>query len=405
MGGGGILPSNAPKPSPMPLTRRSFVTQTTATLLSPHLLAQTTPAPTTHPDVAAIDHDRILAAADAALLQPPTPLTSLPIPHSPGTPHDLYTQPPTTPSNPDTQPSSPHADTLLRLTLLIPTLASAALITATADPTRSQRYSAHAAAHLRAWFVDPTTAMTPNLEHAQQDPSPTALPRPQAILETTGLAELAVSIPFLNLAPEDLQALRVWFTQFTDWLTTSRLGRLARDAKDHTGSSWLLQTAAFARLTANDKLLNDLRLLFRHSTLRAQILADGTFPHELTTPRPYANSLFNLDLLAGAADLLSTRFESVWDYELQDGPGLRSAIARHAPYIADRNSWPFPADRALFKQLPCRRPALLFAARAFQRPDYATTWRTLTPAQPTDPTLLRLFPIRQPLLWTTRQRT
>ncbi len=387
----------------MSLTRRSFLTQTTANLLTPHLLAQAAPAPTTHPDVAAIDHDRILAAADAALTQPPTPLTSLPIPHSSGTPHDLYTDPPTTPSDPDTQPASSHADALLHLTLLVPALAAATLLTGTSDLARSERYSAHAAAHLRAWFVDPSSAMTPSLDHAQQ--TSTTLPRPQAILETTGLAELAVSLPYLKLPAEDFTAIRSWFTQFTDWLTTTRLGRLARDTKDHTGSSWLLQTAAYARLTANDHLLNDLRVQFRHSTLRGQILADGTFPHELTSPRPFANSLFNLDLLAGAADLLSTRFESVWDYELQDGPGLRSVIARHASYIADRNTWPYPADRALFKQLPCRRPVLLFAARAYQRPDYATTWRSLTPAQPADPTLLRLFPIRQPLLWTTRQRT
>ena len=387
----------------MPLTRRSFLTQTTASLLTPHLLAQAPPAPTTHPDVAAIDRDRILAAADAALTQPPTPLPSIPVPPTTGTPHDLYTEPPTTLSDPDTQPVSSHADALLQLTLLVPALASATLLTTTSDPARAQQYSAHAAAHLRAWFVDPSSAMAPNLEHAQQ--ASAALPRPQAVLETTGLAELAISIPYLQLPANDLTALRTWFTQFTDWLTTSRLGRLARDTKDHTGSSWLLQTAAFARLTANDHLLSDLRVQFRHSTLRAQILADGSFPHELTSRRPYANSLFNLDLLAGLADLLSTRFESVWDYELQDGPGLRSAVARQTPYIADRNTWPFLADRILFKQLPCRRPALLFAARAYGRPDYATTWRQLAPAQPTDPLLLRLFPIRQPLLWTTRQRT
>ena len=362
-------------------------------------------APTTHPDLAAIDHDRILAEADAGLAEAPAPLTTISVPHSTGTPHDLYTEPPTTLSDPETRAPSPQADALLRLGLLVPSLAAATLLTAAADPARAQRYRAHAAAHLRAWLVDPATAMTPDLEHAQQHSGPDAPPRPQAILETTGLAEIAVSIPFLQLSPEEMQALRTWFTQFADWLTTSRLGRLARDAKDHTGSSWLLQTSAYARLTANEKLLNELRGQFRHVTIRAQILADGSFPHELTSSRPYANSLFNLDLLAGAADLLSTRFESVWDYELQDGPGLRAALARHAPYIADRNSWPFPADRALFKRLPCRRPALLFAARAYGRPDYAATWRELTPPVPTDPPLLRLFPIRQPLLWTSRSRS
>lgn len=393
----------------MSLTRRTFLSHTTATLLAPHLLAQATPAPTTHPDVAALDHDRILAAADLALTQRPNPLTAIPIPHSPGAPHDLYTLAPN-PAEPTSEPSNPHADALLQLSLAVPALAAATLLTGKSDPARAAKYAAHAAAHLRAWFVDPATAIAPNLTYAQLSPITSAInPNLRGIVETTGLAEVAVSIPVLEqtsaLTLEDRTALRAWFTAFTAWLTTSTLGRLARDAKDHTGSSWLLQTASYARLTGDDHLLAELRNHFRHTTLRAEILADGTFPHELATPRPYANSLFNLDLLAAAADLLSTRFESVWDYELQDGPGLRSAIARHVPWIADRTTWPYPADRAFFKQLPCRRPVLLLAARAFQRPDYATLWRQLTPAQPTDPTLLRLFPIRQPLLWTTHPRT
>src|ERR1700678_3807055 len=49
-------------------------------------------APATRPEVAAIDHDRILAAAQRYVTQPPTPLTSLPCPRSPGTPHDYYSE-------------------------------------------------------------------------------------------------------------------------------------------------------------------------------------------------------------------------------------------------------------------------------------------------------------------------
>ena len=119
---------------------------------------------------------------------------------------------------------------------------------------------------------------------------------------------------------------------------------------------------------------------------------------------PYRNSLFNLDLLAGICVLLSTRFESLWDTELQDGPGMRAVIARFAPYVARRAAWPYPSDQTLFAQLPCRRPALLFAARAYAQPDYATLWRDTTPAQPADATLLRTFPIRQPILWQTQPK-
>src|ERR1700731_3631615 len=60
----------------------------------------------THPDVAAIDHDRVLAAAEPMLTLPPAPLTAFPCPRSPGTLNDFYSEPedyfpdPTSPTAP-----------------------------------------------------------------------------------------------------------------------------------------------------------------------------------------------------------------------------------------------------------------------------------------------------------------
>ncbi len=228
---------------------------------------------------------------------------------------------------------------------------------------------------------------------------------PEGVAETSALAEVAQTLPFLArtdaLPPATLAAIKAWFADLLKWLTTSRLAGLARDRKDHVGSSWLLQCTAYARLLADDTTLSELRHHFKTVTLRAEILADGSFPHELSSPTPYRNSLFNLDLLTAACELLSTRFETLWDFQLQDGPGLRVALARHVPFIENRGAWPYRADARLFNSLPCRRPALLFAARAYQRPEYATLWRSLNP-DPTDPAILRTFPIRQPILWVTR---
>jgi hypothetical protein len=147
-----------------------------------------------------------------------------------------------------------------------------------------------------------------------------------------------------------------------------------------------------------DSALAELRHRFRSVTLRAQIAANGSFPHELPSATPFRDSLFNLDMLAGICLLLSTRFESVWDYELQDGPGMRSAIAYHFPFIADRGAWPFRSDATHFKELPGRRASLLFAAHAYQRPEYAAVWTRLPP-DPPSPEILRTLPIHQPLLW------
>ncbi|HUZ96275.1 MAG TPA: hypothetical protein VMU57_15320, partial [Edaphobacter sp.] len=75
----------------MPITRRIFCTQAahavTAGILLPRAL--TAESSTSRPDVAAIDHGRILKAAQAYLAKAPTPLTALPCKRSPGTPHDF----------------------------------------------------------------------------------------------------------------------------------------------------------------------------------------------------------------------------------------------------------------------------------------------------------------------------
>jgi len=398
----------------MPTTRRIFCSQTATLLLTPRILLSQSKS-TAHPDVAAIDHDRILHAADQALTQPPTPLTSIPAPHSPGTPHDFYSEAadywpdpaaPTGPylSRPD--PPNPaaftaHRDALLNLSIAVSALTAAFVL------TTDQPYAAHAIAHLKAWFLDPATSMTPSLLYAQVIP-PAKTGRFEGVVEAVPLAEIVQSIPFLTnadaLAPADRAALDKWFSDYFDWLNTARLAGLARDTKSHHGTSWLLQASAIAHLNeADDRPLTALRHQYKTSTIRAQIVADGVFPHELTTPNPYRNSLFNFDMLAAICLLLSTRFESVWDYDLQDGPGMRSAVARHYPYILDRGTWPYRADAAYFTDLPLRRPGLLFAARAYERPEYADLWKTLPP-DPTIPELQHTFPIRQPLLWVTRPK-
>ena len=401
----------------MPTTRRDFCSQAAALLITPRILAQTPSSPSkasARPDVAAIDHDRILQAAGRYLTLSAVPLTTLPSKLSPGTPHDFYSEAedywpdPAAPEASYIQRSgapnpgafTAHRDALLNLSLYVPALTAAFVL------TREERYAQQAAAHLRAWFVDPATSITPSLLYAQVIP-PAKTGRPEGIVEAVHLAEVAQSIPFLAnseaLSKTDLAIIQRWFSDYFEWLTTSRLAGLARDQRNHHGSSWLLQAAACARLNSkDDRPLTNLRHQFKATTIRAQIRADGSFPRELTTPTPYRLSLFNLDMLAAICDLLSTRFESAWDYELQDGPGMRAAIARHFPFILNRGAWPYKADTTHFTDLPIRPPSLLFAARAYSRPEYADLWKTLPP-DPSIPELQRTFPIRQPLLWIARQ--
>jgi hypothetical protein len=338
-------------------TRRGFVGGLGAAAIATRGLwgQQLPPAATTRPNIAAIDRERILKGAAVA------------------------------PAAPAERLGAESAE-FLAFTLSVPALAAAVAV----DAANAERYRASAEPQLKAWFVAEGTRLVAAPELGEKEFG--------KVTDLCALAEVCVALPFLGLDEELLAAVKEWFAARVKWLTENRTALLARDAKDHHGASWLLQTAAAAKLTGNDAVTVDCRHRFKTVTIRAEINAEGLFPHELTGENPFRNSLFTLDLLGGVCQLLSTQFDSVWDHELQDGPGMRSAVAKHAYYIKDRVKWPYPADVAHFNLLPGRRPTLVFAGRAYSQPDYVTLWRGLNP-DPADPDILRTFPIRQPLLW------
>jgi len=376
------------------------------------------------PDVAAIDHDRILAMADAAMGQPVQPITSIPAKRSPGTGNDYYSEPEdyfpadgadaassalwarqANTVNPDA--FAAHRELVYKLGHAVAALTAAFVI------TREGRYASRAAEHLRAWFVTPGTRMTPSLQFAQRIPG-AASGRPEGVIETVPLAEVARSVRFLaasdTLDPTELTAIRKWFAEYATWMNDSRTGGLARDMKDQHGSSWLFQSAAYADanvkgLSSDDPTLSALRHRFRTATLRAEMNGNGIFLHVVSSPNPFRDCLFNLDLLCLACELMTTRFDNPWEFELQDGPGLRAAIAFHYPAIANRAVWPYPADLAHFKELPGRRISLLLAGRAYRHPEYVDLWRTLQPLpESAAPELLSTFAVTQPLLWFTQPK-
>jgi hypothetical protein len=375
--------------------------------------------------VAAIDRARILEQAERYLTMAPATVTSVVCARSPGGPHAYYSEAVVeadagaggaAAAKAAPTPFTAQRDALFAMGLAVPALAAAYVL------TKEARYADVAAAHLRAWFVTAGTRMTPALEYGSVAVGAGAKVgaggRLEGILETLPLAEVAVAVRFLAgsdaLSDADVAGVKGWFAAYLKWLTAPqdsgpRLAALARDSKDRNGSSWMLQVAAYTLLTAADasgpanesSAATELRQRFRKVMLRAQMRSDGTFPNELRTANPYRNSLENLDMFAGICQLLSTRFESVWEYQLEDGPGMRSAIAYHFPYIADRTKWPFRADLTRFNELPGRRESLLLCARAYQRPEYAALWKELRP-DPADEEILRSLPMHQPLLWVRR---
>ena len=360
-------------------------------------------------DVAQIDRARVLSAAERYLKQPPITITSTRSDRSAGGVHDYFSEgdywwpDPEHPGGPYIQKdgfSNPknfnaHREALIRLSVQVPALVGAWKL------TRQKRYAAHAADHLRAWFVNEQTRMNPNLEHAQAISGRTT-GRGIGIIDTLHLVEVARAIAVMEpsgaISPADHEAVLRWFHDYLAWMNTSKNGIEERDAKNNHGTCWLLQAAEFARLTNNSTVTTFARERIRSTILPAQIAMDGSLPLELARTKPYSYCLFDLDVLATACHVLSEKDGDLWRYETADGRGMEKAVAFMFPFIRDRGAWPFRHDVEHFEELPVRQVNLLFAGLAYRQQAYLDLWKTLNP-DPTSPEIIRNFPIRQPVLW------
>lgn len=403
----------------------------------------TPPAASAYTLVAAVDRARILRLGDQWLSAKPSTVTDFRSPRSPGGPHDFFSEAdyfwpnPANPSGPYKEidgRSNPdnfqdHRRAMIRLSQIVPALTAAYLLTRRAD------YAQAASNHLLAWFVHPETRMNPNLEFSQgvRNGGPTG--RSYGIIDTLHLVEVARAATHLRptLAAADYLAVQQWFTQYLTWMKTSEKGIKERDASNNHAIAWALQVAEFARLTGDDLTRSEVRTRLETIQLPTQQAANGSFPRELARTKPYGYSIFQFDcattlgwslgILTPAQPVAATpgfnlrpsaaptASPSISSSPVTPAPSITSkptspdakaALCRAAvflyPYLADKSTWPYPHDVQHWDAWPVRSPGLLFCGLACSHPDYIALWRRLDP-DPTDPEIIRNFPIRQPLLW------
>ena len=356
-----------------------------------------------------IEATRVTAAAASLLAQKPVTVTASHSPRSAGGPHDFFSEgdywwpDPANPDGPYVQrdgESNPanfveHRRAMIRFSTIVSTLTSAYRVTG------DERFAAAALAHVRAWFVDTDTRMTPALLYAQAIKG-RATGRGTGIIDTVHLVEVARSTEHLlrskSARPSDGDRVRGWFADYLTWLTTHEYGIQERDAKNNHGTCWVMQVAAFAHLTGSTALLDECRRRFKEILVPTQMAADGSFPLELKRTKPYGYSIFNLDAFATIAQTLSTRDDDLWAWSMADGRGMRRAMVFLFPFLRDKTTWAGGRDVMYFDEWPVRQPSPFFAGVAYRQPDYLDLWASLD-GSPTTEEVVRNVPVRHPLLW------
>lgn len=359
------------------------------------------------------DRGRILQAAEKSLEMSPVSIARLRSPLSAGRTDEFFSMSDyywPDPTKPDGKPyvmrdgqSNPgnfneHRVALMGMRDATSALAAAWLL------TRDERHAAKAVELLRVFFLDEATRMHPSLDHAQAIVGKSTPDRGTGLIDTLHLMEVPLSILALRdskgMTTEVVAGLKQWFADYTKWLIESTKGKNEGKAKNNHAVAYWAQIAAFATLTKDEALLDQCRRQFKEVFVSVQMGADGGFPLELGRTKPYAYSIFQLDLMTALCQLLSTSEDNLWTFTTPDGKGMSRAVAFLHPFLKDKSAWPKAPDVNAWEGWPVRQPSLLFGGIAFREDKYVQLWLALKPDLQ-DFEIRRNNPITQPLLWTS----
>jgi hypothetical protein len=353
--------------------------------------------------------EQVLKEAEWAMKQEPVTVTAEYSARSAGGRHDFFSEGDywwPNPKSPDSAyiqrdgMSNPnnfvaHRQAMIRLSKIVGALTSAYKLTG------DKRYVYQALKHCNAWFVDSATYMHPNLLYAQAIKG-RFTGRGTGIIDTIQLMEVVQGLLSLldqhAITGYDVAGIRNWFDQYINWLTTHKYGVDEMNAENNHGTCWVMQVASFAKFTGNKKMLNFCTDRYKNVLLPNQMATDGSFPRELKRTKPLGYSLFNLDAMATICQILSTKENDLWNYQLTDGRSIKKGIEFIYPFIIDKNKWPFQRDVMYWGNWPVAQPSLLFGALAYHKQDWFFTWASLD-HDPQNEEVIRNLPVRHPLIW------
>ncbi|HEU5167308.1 MAG TPA: alginate lyase family protein [Chitinophagaceae bacterium] len=209
--------------------------------------------------------------------------------------------------------------------------------------TSEKKYADKSAELLRTWFLNESTKMNPHLEYGQAIPGVNT-GRGIGLIETVALMGIADAASLLqgsgSWTETDHLSLQKWYSQFLNWMLTSKNGKDEHAAKNNHGTWYYAQVIDFALFTGDT---NKAKQLVEESKKRldSQLTKEGKQPLELERTNGLGYSTMNLRGWFTVATLAKKTGADLWNYKTPQNVGIRTAFDWLLPYALGEKKWEY----------------------------------------------------------------
>jgi hypothetical protein len=204
------------------------------------------------------------------------------------------------------------------------------------------RYSLHAVALVRAWFVDPRTRMNPHLKYAQVRRG-----HDGDLGQSTGIIEFKDLYYFLDavrllaasgaLDRHVRSTLMDWLREYVRWLESGPSGQRECRAANNHGTYYDLQIGSIAAFLGDGRL-GALVCNRAKARISSQFSRDGAQIEELKRTKPRHYTAFGLAGWTSLARIVSAFGCDLWSFKDCEGRGLQKAM-EWLMLADENNSW------------------------------------------------------------------
>ncbi len=209
--------------------------------------------------------------------------------------------------------------------------------------TGDRRYADTLAKIVRAWFLDPATAMNPNMNYAQMVPG-RSNGRPEGVLDTSAFIAVIDAVGLVGpsgaLSADEGKALEGWFSRYLDWMVSSANGK-GEGAKNNNHGIWYdAQVSRYALFARRPDLARKIVADFPKKRIEKQMQPGGALPDELARTRSAHYSIYAIEPAYHVADTAACLGVDLYSWTDGKGRSLRAATDFIAAYRGRAEAWP-----------------------------------------------------------------